>query len=80
MALRAILPEITDYQLPTNNFYKNSFGKIKISPKESIQYITSNYSPEYLSSISIQEPTVKATSAQYTGSSRTRPPSLTHQS
>ena len=34
----------------------------------------------YLSSISIQLPTVKETEAQYSGSSRTSLPSLVHQS
>ena len=37
---------------------------IKIIPSEGKIITVSDYSPEYLSSISIQEPTVKATSAQ----------------
>ena len=43
-------------------------------------FISADQPAEYLVSISTQLPTVKATSAQYSGSSKTSLPSVVHQS
>ena len=59
----------------------NKLNILLFDNKEEVEEcMTILYSGVYLSSISIHEPTVNATEAQYTGSSTTSLPSLIHQS